>query len=98
MVAPVPIGPGAVFSDVPAGSVATAEFTLGEGYAVVTFQPVDIQNPGVATLYDGDDVAVLTIDAEGYSPAIVPPGGGTYYFKATLGAKRLAMTLPTVWR
>lgn len=98
MVAPVPIGPGVSFSNVRAGSIATSNFTLGEGYAVVTFQPVDVNDPGVVTLYDSSGNVVLTLNSEGYEPAVVPLGGMTYYFKATLGAKLLAMTQPTVWR
>lgn len=96
MAAPIPIGPTASFSNVPAGSIATSTFTMGDGTAVVTFQPVDVNNPGVVTLYDNsDNSAVLTLNSEGYEMAVVPPGGKTYYFKATLGAKILAMTLPT---
>ena len=98
MPAPVPIGPGASFSDVRAGSVATANFTIGEGYAVATFQPVDVNSPGTATLYDSAGNIILTMDTEGYESTIVPPGGLTFYFKATLGAKVLALTQPTAWR
>jgi len=97
MVAPVPIGPTASFSNVPAGSIATATFTFGEGYAVVVFQPIDVNNPGVATLYDSGNNAVVTLDSEGFDSIIVPAGGMTYYFKATLGAKVLAVTQPTIW-
>lgn len=96
MVAPVPIGPGQSFSAVPANSIATANFAFDEGLAVVTFQPVDVNNPGVATLYDSGDAVILTLDHEGYANHIVPRGGATYYFKATKGARILAMTRPTI--
>lgn len=98
MAAPVPIGPGQSFARVPAGGIATANFSIGGGYAIVTFQPIDLNNPGVATLYDSTDAAILSINSEGYDSLIVPPAGATYYFKATLGAKILAMTQPTAWR
>lgn len=97
MVAPVPIGPGASFSKVPAGSIATATFTMGEGLAIVTFQPVNLNNPGVVTLYDSSDNVILTMNSEGYDNVQVPTRGLSYYFKATLGANLLAMTQPTVW-
>ena len=98
MVAPVPIGPTASFSNVPAGSIATATFKFGVGYAVITFQPIDVDNPGTATLYDSTDTAVATLSTEGYESFVVPSTGDTYYFKATLGAKLLAMTQPSAWR
>ena len=98
MSTPIPTGMTASFSAVPKGSVATANFSFGRGYAVVTFQPVDVNNPGVATLYDSDGNVILTMDREGYANAMVPEGGATYYFKATLGANILAMTQPTIWR
>ncbi len=97
MTAPVPTGPTASFAAVQ-NNVATANFSFGGGYAVVTFQPVDVNNPGVATLYDSADNVILTMDHEGYANAMVPDGGATYYFKATLGANILAMTQPTIWR
>lgn len=96
MVAPVPIGVGASFPDVRANSLPTTSFEFSEGPVVVTFQPVDLNSPGVATLYDSADVAILTMDREGYSNHIVPRGGATYYFKATKGARILAMTRPTI--
>ncbi len=95
---PVPIGVGASFSPVRTDSVATANFTLGEGYAVLTFQPVDPNNPGVATLYDSSNNVVVTLDRGGYANVMVPSGGLTYYFKATKGAQLLALTQPSVWR
>lgn len=98
MVAPVPIGPTASFSAVPAGSISTATFSFGEGYAIVTFQPRDVNDPGTVTLYDSSDTVITTIADEGYAPFVVPAGGATYYFKATKGANILAATQPTVWR
>lgn len=98
MVAPVPIGPGQSFSNVAKNSIATSTFSMGEGYAVVTFQPLVLSDPGVVTLYDSSDNVILTMNSEGYEAVVVPNGGASYYFKATLGAKILAMTQPTAWR
>lgn len=98
MVAPVPIGVTASFSNVPAGSIATSTFTFSDsGIAVVTFQPVSLDTPGVVTLYDSSNNVVTTLNSEGYETVIVPNGGASYYFKATLGANILAMTMPSIW-
>lgn len=97
MTSPVPIGPTASFADV-ARNVSTGNFSFGGGYAVVTFQPADLDDPGTVTLYDSDDNTILTMKAEGYESFIVPPAGATYYFTATKGANILAATQPTIWR
>ncbi len=94
---PVPIGVTASFKDVGI-NVATANFTFDEGFAVVTFQPRDPNNTGLAYLYDSDSNLILTFDREGYQTHAVPAGGKTYYFKASLGANMLAMTRPSLWR
>ncbi len=98
MTTPVPIGVTASISPVASGSIATRSFTMPEGIAVVTFQPLNVNDPGVVTLYDSGNNVILTINAEGYETFQVPLGGGTYYFKATLGAQLLAATVPSVWR
>lgn len=98
MTSPVPIGPGASFANVKTDSVATGNFTMSEGLAIVTFNPVDDNAPGTATLYDSDGNTVLTMTTGGHELVQVPYGGKTYYFKATLGANMLAMTQPTIWR
>lgn len=92
----IPIGITASFSNVRAGSIATANFTMPPGTVIITFQAVDVQNPGVVTLYDSGDNAILTINTDGQEIYRVPHGGATYYFKATLGANLLAMTLPNI--
>lgn len=97
MAVPVPIGPGASFSNVGANK-ATASFSFDEGRVVVTFQPVNVNDPGVATLYDSADTAILTLDEAGHANHVVPRGGATYYLKATKGANVLAVTRPTIWR
>ncbi len=97
MTAPIPAGVTASFSPVGV-NVQTANFTMPEGVAVITFQPVDPNNPGVVTLYDSAANVILTINAEGYETFQVAPGGGTYYFKGTLGARLLAATVPSIWR
>lgn len=98
MTSPVPIGPTASFANVPAGSIATGNFSFGEGYTIVTFQPVNVNDPGVATLYDSGGTAIAVLSTEGYESFVVPSGGATYYFTATKGANILAATQPTVWR
>jgi hypothetical protein len=98
MTAPVPIGVTASFNAV-GKNVATGNFSFSEaGIATITFQPVDVNNPGVATLYDSTNNVIQTISAEGYETFQLPLGGGTYYFKATLGANILAATLPSIGR
>lgn len=97
MTAPLPIGVTASISPVLV-NVNTRTFAMPEGMAVVTFHPVDVNNPGIATLYDSAGNVILTINAEGYETFQVPLGGMTYYFAATLGAALLAATVPSVWR
>lgn len=97
MSAPIPIGVTASFSPVGVNT-RTSSFTLPQGIAVVTFQPVDVNNPGIATLYDSIDNVILTLNAEGYETFQVPFDGLSYYFKATRGAQLLAATQPSVWR
>lgn len=92
----VPIGLTASFSNVKTGSVATANFTMPAGTVIITFQAVDVQNPGVVTLYDSGDNALITMNTDGQEIYRVPHGGATYYFKATLGANLLAMTQPNI--
>jgi hypothetical protein len=97
MATTIPIGVTASFQNVPAGA-ATAVFGMDAGQAVVTFQALDRNNPGVVTLYDSGNNVKLTMNAEGYSTFYVPTGGARYYFSTTAGAKALAMTHPSVWR
>src|SRR3990167_5445916 len=91
---PIPIGITASFSNVLIDSIATSNFTMPEGTAIATFQPVDPDDPGVATLYDSDDNEIITMETGGYDVVSVPFGGKTYYWKATKGANILAMTIP----
>ena len=100
MSTPVPIGVGVSFSNVQP-NVVTADFTLPEGTHIITFQPVNPNNPGVVTLYDDTgtaDSTILTMNMEGYETLQVGVGGGTYYFNTTLGANILAATSPSIWR
>lgn len=95
---PIPIGTTASFARVVA-NLATSTFFLDEGYTIVTFQPVDVSNPGAATLYDSGNTAIVVLNAAGYGELTVPPGGASgYYFKATLGANILAATSPNMLR
>lgn len=80
-------------------SVATANATFSDGgRAVLTFQPVDPDNPGVATLYDSSGTVQMTMNHGGYANIVIPQGGATYYWTATLGANIVAITLPSNWR
>ena len=99
MTSPVPTGVGVSFAKVDKNA-ATKTFSFGEqGIVVLTFQPVDVNNPGVVTLYDSSDNVIVTMNTEGYETFQVPVGGASYYFKATLGANILAATIPSVgWR
>ncbi|MGH3514688.1 MAG: hypothetical protein ACRDRB_20805 [Pseudonocardiaceae bacterium] len=93
---PVPIGTTQSFSPVTAGNTAT--FAFPEGYAVVTFQPVDVNKPGVATLYDSAATSIFVMSNPGHYELMVPPGGASYYFNTTIGANLLAMTHPSIMR
>lgn len=95
---PVPTGVGVSFSPVKIASVATSTFSFGPGMAIITFQPVNPNDPGVVTLYDSSGNAIFTMDREGYATEMVPEGGKSYYFGATKGANLLAMTQPSLWR
>src|SRR5690349_12861057 len=97
---PTPDGITSSFSNVDVNGQATANFSFGEqGVVVLTFDPADPENPGTATLYDSGNNVLVTMSQRGYETFQLPFGGGTYYWKATRGAKKLAMTLPSsVWR
>ena len=97
---PTPDGISNVFSNVDSNGQATANFSFSDsGVVVLTFDPADSDNPGVATLYDSSNNVLVTMKQRGYETYQLPLGGGTYYWKATRGAKKLAMTLPSsVWR
>jgi hypothetical protein len=94
---PIPIGVTQSFSAVP-GGVQTKHFNFPEGYAIVTFRPADVNNPGTATLYDSGNNDIMDMTTPGWYEMIVPLGGGTYYFKTTADAKTLAMTQPSIMR
>lgn len=95
---PIPEGVTSSFSFPQAGA-NTATFTLpGSAQAVITFQPLDMNNPGVLTLYDSGNVAIFTMLAAGYAPLIVPGAGASYYISTTLGAKLVAATVPNSLR
>ena len=94
----VPAGVGNSITNVLTESRATRTFTMPEGFAILTFQPYDVDDPGVATLYDSVDVEILTMKAGGYETLQIPTGGKSYYWTATKGAKLLAMTIPSSLR
>jgi hypothetical protein len=99
---PIPEGQTSSFS-FPAAGVNTATFTLpGGAQAVVTFQPLDYNNPGTLTLSDSAGNTILTMLAGGYAGWTVPniaTGAGTgYYFNATAGAQLVAATVPNSLR
>jgi hypothetical protein len=63
---------------------------------VVTFNPVDPENPGVLRLYDSSDTAVLEMP-QGGSYGFSSPGGTGFYFKATKGARNASIVEPTLF-
>jgi hypothetical protein len=88
-----PLGIGAVFQNVSAGN-GTASFSMEEGQVLVAFRPAEPNDPGVVSLLDSNNVAVLTMDADGYSSYFVPHGGETYRFTCTSDCAMLAMVAP----
>lgn len=92
---PVPIGVGTSFSDLaPNVATRTFEIRLGNGY-IVTFNPVDVNDPGVLTLYDSANTAILTM-AQGGSYGLSTPTGTGFYFKGTKGARNASVVDPTI--
>lgn len=90
---PIPVGIGWSVSNVQP-NVQTPTQGLDAGFAIATFQPVDVNNPGTATLYNSAGTVILTLTQGGYGEFMVPVGGASYYFIATNGAAVLAATRP----
>ncbi len=90
---PLPVGNGFSFSPVPP-AVNTATQALDPGFTIVTFHPLSADDPGVVTLYNSAGTVILTMLSGGYAQFIVPPGGASYYFNASKGAKLLAAIHP----
>lgn len=90
---PIPVGVGWSLSNVQPNAQTPTQ-GLSAGYAVATFQPYDVNNPGVVTLYNSAGTVILTLTSGGYGNFVVPPGGASYYFIATNGAAVLAATNP----
>jgi hypothetical protein len=90
---PMPVGIGFSVSPLAAGMNSQVN-ALPPGYAVMVFQPIDPNNPGVATLYDSNNNVILTMNAGGYSEFSVPAAGASYYFSSTAGATLLAAVIP----
>lgn len=93
---PMPVGPGTSIADL-APQAASRTFTVPAGNGlIVTFNPVAVGDPGVATLYNGSDVAVLAM-SQGGSYGFSSPGGSGFYFKATKGARNVSVVEPTLF-
>ena len=93
---PQPAGPGTSFADLPpAANSTTFSVPAGNGL-IVTFNPIDVSNPGVAYLYDSAGTAVVTME-QGGSFGFSSPGGSGFYFKATLGARNVSVIEPTLF-
>ena len=93
---PQPIGPGTSISDVPVAPATSRTFTMPSGNGlIVTFNPRDPSDPGVVTLYNGSDVAVLVME-QGGSYGFSSAGGDSFYFKATKGARNVSVVEPTI--
>ena len=91
--APIPNGVTASFAGVKPNT-NTATFTMSAGVVVITFQPADVNDPGVMSLYNSSDVLQLTMSAIGHTAHQVPSPSASYYFSTTKGAAIVAMTLP----
>jgi hypothetical protein len=93
---PQPIGPGFSAADVPVSPATSRTFTMPSGNSlIVTFNPISVSDPGVVTLYNASDVAVLEM-AQGGSYGFSSPGGDGFYFKATKGARNVSVVEPTI--
>ena len=91
---PVPVGAGYSFRNV-APAVNTKKFDLPAGDYILTFQPIDVNNPGTLILYDNSNVAQVTMLAAGYATFKPITGGLTgYYFTASAGANMAAIIAP----
>jgi hypothetical protein len=93
MSASIPEGETTSFSKVQAG-VPTGTFTFPGGFVVITFNPVDENQPGTLTLYDSGNNSLLVMPQGGRYPFQVPSGGASYYFSSTAAIATVAMTLP----
>ena len=94
---PQPTGHGTSFANLLPSSVRTATFTAPSGNGlIVTFNPIDPGDPGVASLYNASDVAVLEM-AQGGSYGFSSPGGAGFYFSATKGARNVSIIEPTLF-
>ncbi len=91
--APIPNGVTASFAALKP-NVNSATFAMGEGVVVITFQPADVNDPGVLSLYTSGGTLLITMMAIGHATYQVPSGGASYYFSGTKGAAIAAMTLP----
>lgn len=94
---PVPIGVTNSFSNL-AANVSSATFGLDAGFEyLVTFQPVDTNNPGSLVLYDSGNNALLTMtNPFVYGTYAMGAAASGYYFKASLGAQLAAITSPSI--
>lgn len=93
---PQPVGPGTAIADVAPAPARSRTFSIPAGNGlIVTFNPVAVGNPGVATLYNGSDVAVLVME-QGGSYGFSSPGGDSFYFTATKGARNVSVVEPTL--
>lgn len=92
---PIPIGEGNSVADL-IPTVASRTFTLERGNDyVVTFNPVNIDDPGVLYLYDSANTVLLTMN-QGGSYGLSTPGGTGFYFKGTKGARNASVINPTI--
>lgn len=89
---PLPLGISDSHHNVNAGD-NSRKFDIPAGNYVVTFQPVDVNNPGTLTLYDHSANVLVTMAMGGY--AVFISGGSTgCYFSNPNGIKIAAITTP----
>ncbi len=91
--ASIPNGITTSFSNVQP-NVSTPTFTFPGGVVVITFNPLNVDSPGVLTLYDSAGNVLLTMTQQGSYPWQVPAPTAAYYFTSTAAIGTVAMTLP----
>lgn len=91
-----PIGPGTSISELAPAPAASRTFDIARGTYVVTYNPVDVNNPGVLYLYNSSDVVVLDMPQGGSYGLTVAADGTGFYFKGTRGARNASVIEPTI--
>lgn len=92
---PVPVGAGDTVCNL-RPATKSRMFDLTRLNYLITFQPVDVNDPGTLILYDGSNTAMVTLNAGGYA-TFTPVASGVqynYYFIASNGANIASIIAP----